>query len=115
MFPSYTGGGGRSHGPWRQVEAPGSCFGVRAETGACRHEHRDDTEQVAHVDELVQSVTDNCPQPWRGCGAGSGIYGAANLAIRLRISSRTQSIHELRNRVRYTNHSLAEPVHTPAI
>ena len=32
MFPSYTGGGGRSHGPWRQVEAPGSCFGVRAET-----------------------------------------------------------------------------------
>ena len=32
MFPSYTGGGGRSHGPWRQVEAPDSCFGVRAET-----------------------------------------------------------------------------------
>ena len=56
------------------------------------------------MDELVQSVTDNnCPQPWRGCGAGSGIYGAANLAIRLRMSSKTQSIHELRNRVRYTN------------
>ena len=55
------------------------------------------------MDELVQSVTDNCPQPWRGCGAGSGIYGAANLAIRLRMSSRTQLIHELRNRVRYIN------------